>query len=60
MDAMKRAVPVAVTQSDSIMRAATTRHSPTKAGHPIRLSGRSKESFSPQLALDGRAYALFG
>jgi hypothetical protein len=36
----KRAVPVAVTSSDSTMKAMTTRISPMMVGHPIRLWGR--------------------
>ena len=40
MATAKRAVPVAVTHSDSTMKATTTRPSPAMVGHPIRLSGR--------------------
>src|SRR2546430_9058156 len=56
MSTAKRAVPVAVTHSDSAMKANTTRPSPASVGHPICLSGRCMTPYDfPRLAHDTQA-----
>jgi hypothetical protein len=58
MATANRAVPVAVTQSDSTMKATTTTPSPTSVGHRIRSTEQSKEDL-PRAAAAELAYALF-